>query len=287
MVEVIAQSKKVKVSSDEEEQGGYAYDEPPRSTIQTERIEVSGEYPRISTPYYEHIDPPRDTIQPLNPVVEVEESERVSAIVPIITEKIEVPVFPTEQKIQLIIDDNTALSFKEEMKLKKIPGDLTVHTFILLLLGSQNLFLIAVLFSNNFLFYAFEVNWINEFLLFHWWISLVAAGMYAALYVVLLLFSQRIRISASCFFLILVALGCESVLIIYASNYLDFEYMFLGSIQMITCVYSAAILAQAMGNRYTALIGRLVAMAACIGIMALYLAFSRMPFESINVVKHI
>jgi hypothetical protein len=289
MAEVVLRPENPKSSSLEDPHSdsvpmeeAYEYSEPPRSTIipltsaptlkslSGETLDASliqSDYPRLTVQStYEYSDPPRDTI--INP-------EPISLSEPVTNLKNPPIIESVQSNKTLIIEDHTDLSFKERMKAKKIPEQLNIHSFILMLVGSQNMFLMG---SLVFVKIAIELNItsIQEFLVLIWWAPYAAIAVYAGVYLLLWRFQRRISISASSFFLIQVGIGCESIFLIYANMVIGIElsYLFCASFQLISCVYVAALTAQCMKSSYTGIVGRLIAMGPCLVCMALYIAFA-------------
>jgi len=260
----------------------YEYSDPPRSTIipltsapslnslSGETLDanlIQSDYPRLTVQSkYEYSDPPRDTIANVDPVHVAEPVLHLQ----------EAPIIElTKSNKTLVIEDHTDLSFKERMKAKKIPEQLNIHSFILMLVGSQNMFLLGSLVFVKFVI-ELNITSIQEFLLFIWWAPYAALGVYIGVYLLLWKFQRRISISASSFFLIQVGIGCEAIFLIYANLIIgiDLGYLFCASLQLISCVYVAALTAQCMKSSYTGLVGRLIAMGPCLVCMALYIAFA-------------
>lgn len=301
MAEVVLSQEKPKASSIEEKSpeesnpnNEYDYSEPPRSTIISLASEptlkslssdtldpslIQSEYPRLTTQTkYDYQDPPRDTIIQPDPIVQEpklhsQESQQT-------TNKVELKGF--------VIEDNTELSFKERMKAKKIPEQLNIHSFILMLIGSQNLFLLGTLVSVK-IAVDLNITTFQEYFLTSWWAPVTALVLYTAVYIALWRFQRRISISASSFFLIQVAIACESEFLIYTNLVIGIEmgYLFCASFQIISCVYVAALAAQCMKQSYTGIVGRLIAMGPSLVCMALYIAFAEGTWNIVAYVNFI
>jgi hypothetical protein len=284
MAEVVVQKEKP---------DSYDYSEPPRDSVAHDKEVkilsgetldvglVQSDYPRFtSNQEYGYVEPPRETRAP----------EEFS-------NNVEIPVAPIQldvssqnrtdnAPVMVIEDDTSAMNFKARIKAKKIPEELNIHSFILMLVGSQNLFLLGTLVMID-LSLRLNITFVTDFLALTWWVPYVALGIYAILYLVLWRFQQRISISASCFFLIQIALACESTFIIYANLTLGIElaYLFCGSFQMIACVYTAAFVAQCMKKSYTGIVGRLIAMGPSLVCLTLYVAFAEGAWNVVAYVR--
>lgn len=289
MAEVVLQKEKP-------EHEEYEYVEPPRATIAVpselshaepvDNLAPSGQdYPRFtSAEPYGYVEPPRVTIAPQN---EVHADNSVSIPVS------QIPVSVVSDLNNLnnagySIEDSTAMNFKARIKAKKIPEELNIHSFILMLVGSQNVFLLGSLIFVD-LAVSLGFTFVIDFLIYLWWAPYAAIGVYACLYLALWRFQQRISISASCFFLIQIAIVCESVFLIYLNLSLgiDLGYLFCASFQMISCVYTAALVAQCMKKSYTGIVGRLIAMGPSLVCLALYVAFAEGAWKTTAYVKFI
>lgn len=273
MVEVEVKVKDL--DENDEEVGGYEKIEPLRITMDPEENKNQADYPRFSqVPGYDYQEP-RESVMvttPHQPIFQpVEERPPLSVTsIPIITDLV-----PHAQQKQIVSFDNSIpQSFKERIKAKKIPEDLTLNSFILLLLGSQNIFLLASVIVESLIFDLNLFTHLRSLVEANWWtFFLSAAGVYALIYLSLTFFNARIRISASCFFLIMLSLTAEGVMIICLVPYLTLKYIVMSFIEVIIGIYMTAGLAQCMMDNYKAVLGRIIALIGVIMCTAIYLAF--------------
>ncbi|OMJ82474.1 hypothetical protein SteCoe_16822 [Stentor coeruleus] len=263
------------LDENDEEVVGYEKIEPPRMTLDPEEGKSEADYPRFSqAPGYDY-EEPRESVMVTSPqkaiFQPVEERPPLNVTsIPIITDLV-----PQSQQKQIVsIDNSIPQSFKERIKAKKIPEDLTLNSFILLLLGSQNIFLLASAIFESLIYDLKLFTELRTLVETNWWsFFLSAVGVYAAIYLALTFFNARIRISASCFFLIMLSLTAEGVMIICLVPYLTLKYIVMSFIEVIIGIYLTAGLAQCMMDNYKAVLGRIVALIGVIMCTAIYLAF--------------
>ena len=171
-----------------------------------------------------------------------------------------------EPKLELLllkatVEDNSKLSFKERMKKKNIPGGLTIHSFLLFLTGSQNIWSLAFVCMIQLLSWL-GIIFLENFLNTYWWISMIALGVYGILYFVIWKLKVRLRVSSASFFCIIIATSCESILIVYMALNINAWIVTSAMIQITCSLYLAGCLAQCMKDSYTSVLGRVVAVAS-------------------------
>lgn len=273
----VVKSNKPEVKSDEEtESKGYDYHEPPAEVHHKEEPSKTKphEDPHHSTTHEKELsktkphEDPHSTTHDNNAEIPVHKPGTQS------------------QDVKLTVEDGSKLSFKEKMKRKNIPGGLTINAFLLLLAGSQNIWCLAfvvLLCTTEFI----GISFIREFMTLHWWISLIALGIYMCIYLVTWRMKVRLRVSAACFFLIILATICESTLIVYMALYIDLGAMVSAMVQITFSLYLTACLAQCMKTSYTSILGRTVAIASSLISLIFFMTFEATTVQVVILVTYI
>ena len=179
--------------------------------------------------------------------------------------------------------DDGRMTFKEKMKTKKIPGGLTMTSFVLLLIGSQNIWSVALIISVSVTEF-FGIHFLRDYLILYWWVSIIAAGVYGIVYLIVWRLKPRLRVSSACFFLIIFASLSESIMVIYLNFYIQAEVL-SAMVQIIFCLYSISGMAQCLKKNYTAMLGKIAAIASSMVCLIFLLAFQSTTISIIILVN--
>ena len=210
----------------------------------------------------------------------------------------EIPVFAEnnkktqDQHISILehpkatVEASSRLSFKESMKRKSIPGGLTSYSFLLFLIGSQNIISLGSVSMVQLLFWL-GITFLQDFMLLHWWISLIVLSTYGILYLTIWKMKQRLRVSAASFFCIIIATVCESLLMVYLALYINPWIVISAMIQITFSMYLTGCLAQCMGDSYTSIFGRIVVVASSLISLIFTFSFLIDAWEVIQMVSDI
>lgn len=179
------------------------------------------------------------------------------------------------------------MSLKEKIKSRTIPGGLTITSFILLLVGSQNIWSLVFILVKYFYESLFNTTSISDVLESYWWVSLIFIGFYLILYLMVWKLKKRLKISALSFFVILGIYLTEGVLLIYLSLLLDSLILISAMIQLIFTLYLTGSVAQCLKKNYSGIIGRIVALLSSLISLIFFTTFKILTLPGIAFVMFI